>query len=238
MLNFLGIGAQKCGTTWLYDSLAMHPHIRFPAGKEIHYWNRPQGRSIDWYVTLFKDNSQINGDITPAYAFLPKSTIGIIHSNLPDLRLIYLIRNPIERAWSSARMALALSEMLHEEASDQWFIDHFKSAGSLLRGDYETCLRQWRSFYHSDQLLVIRYDDVVRDPVGVINRCLSHLGIERHFEEQDCAKLSQPVFQGDGVPLRPSLHRELLKIYSDRLLSLSQYLEEDISSWNCAHQQL
>jgi hypothetical protein len=60
-----------------------------------------------------------------------------VHARFPDARLIYLIRNPIERAWSSALMALRGAEFAFDEASDAWFIDHFHSRGSLSRGNDE-----------------------------------------------------------------------------------------------------
>src|SRR5665647_1032714 len=139
-LNFLGIGAQKCGTTWLYETLSRHPKIAFPGGKEVHYWDNPQARSVSWYIDPFANDNLVNGDITPAYGILAPETIQQIHALLPELRLIYLVRDPIERAWSSAKMALGRAEMTLDEASDQWFMDHFSSMGSLARGNYETCI--------------------------------------------------------------------------------------------------
>ena len=232
MLNFMGIGAQKSGTTWLHNTLSGHSGIAFPGAKEVHFWDRPDGRSVDWYLQLFSDENRINGDITPAYAFLPQETIQKIYQAFPTLRLIYLIRNPVERAWSSARMALGRAEMLHEEASDQWFIDHFNSRGSLARGDYETSIRNWRSIYPSNQLLIIRYETIGNDPVEVANTCLKHIGLESFFLEQDRPRLTQRVFEGDGIVLRPALRSALSAIYAPRLESLMRYLNEDFSSWN------
>lgn len=232
MLTFLGIGAQKCGTTWLYNALSGQEGVSFPGGKEIHFWDRPNGRSLCWYSQLFSDASRANGEITPAYSMLPVEVIRNIHDVFPKVQLLYLIRNPIERAWSSARMALSRAEMTHEDASDQWFIDHFKSKGSLARGDYETCIRRWRSIFGSEPLKVVRYEAIVNDPAGVLKACMAHLGLVCHVNGQDDQKLAQPVFKGDGVPLRPSLLKELLEIYGNRISSLSQYLDEDFSSWN------
>ena len=231
MLTFLGIGAQKCATSWLYSTLARHPDVAFPAGKEVHYWNRPANRSIDWYSQLFADATKVNGEITPAYALLPLTTIEQIHLSFPDLRLIYLIRNPIERAWSSARMALDRAEMRHSEASDQWFIDHFRSQGSLARGDYETCIRRWRSVFPLNRFHIVKFESIQADPVGVANRCLLHLNLNPFFSPQDCSQLEQPVFQGDGIELRPSLRAALYSIYAGKIESLSQYLGEDFSDW-------
>ena len=231
MLSFLGIGAQKCATTWLHSTLARHPDIAFPAGKEVHYWNRPDGRSIDWYSQLFADATKVNGEITPAYALLPVPTIEKIHSSFPDLRLVYLIRNPIERAWSSARMALGRSEMSHSEASDQWFIDHFKSQGSLARGDYEACIRRWRSVVPLNRVHIVKYESIQADPVGVANSCLTHLGLGMYFSPADRCQLEQLVSEGDGIELRPSLRNVLSSMYTHQIESLSQYLVEDLSGW-------
>ncbi|MGH8557010.1 MAG: hypothetical protein ACRESZ_06010, partial [Methylococcales bacterium] len=91
MLDFLGIGAQKAGTTWLYAQLVRHPRIRFPRGKEAHYWDWVQaGRrpdDIDWYIRKFSgDEGFIQGEITPGYAVIEERYIRQIHSLNPDLR--------------------------------------------------------------------------------------------------------------------------------------------------------
>lgn len=231
MLDFLGIGAQKSGTTWLYKALAEHPKIQFPAGKEVHFWDQNYGRGVESYLKLFANDASINGDITPAYGILPIEIIQEIYDLMPHLRLFYLIRNPIERAWSSARMALARAEMLHEEASDQWFIDHFNSQGSLARGDYETCIRQWLSVFPSNRLLIIKYEEIIHNPVEVLNRCLNHLGLDSFFHALNDSNLRLKVFQGDNVSLRPTLMPVLLTLYQDRIESLEKYLHEDLSTW-------
>lgn len=231
MLNFLCIGAQKSATTWLYKTLLIHPRIAFPGGKEVHFWNREHSGDVDWYLNLFFDDTHINGDITPAYAILPKEDIEKIYNLLPNLQLIYLIRNPIERAWSSARMALARAEMASDEASDQWFIDHFLSRGSLARGDYETCIRRWQSIFPSNQLLIVRYENITENPVLVANRVLDFIGLETFFRKKDEQKLREKVFKGDDIVLRPSLITVLQDIYRDRIDSLEKYLQEDFSCW-------
>lgn len=233
MLNFLGIGAQKSGSSWLHKVLLEHPKIAFPGGKEVHFWDQQSKHKhgISWYTQLFLNEELINGEITPAYAFLPIDVIQDIYNIEPNLRLIYLIRNPIDRAWSSARMALARAGMLHEEASDQWFIDHFKSSGSLARGDYESCIRNWRSVFPSNQLLIIRYDVMENRPVFIANTVLNHLGLNDFFEQSNQKNLSEKVFEGDGVSIRPTLLPVLQDIYIQRIESLEGYLKEDLSSW-------
>jgi len=230
MLNFLGIGAQKAGTTWLYEMLNYHADISFPAGKEVHFWNRQQ-REINWYNSLFV-NAKITGDITPAYGFLTIDIIKEIYSHCPEVRLIYLIRNPIHRAWSSALMALDRAEMMIEEASDQWFIDHFNSQGSLQRGDYETCIKNWLQVFPSQQLLILRFEEINNNPKQLLIKCCRHLNIDPAiYLAMENNTFQKKIFAGTGHHLRPSLYPLLLQIYEPKIIKLGNYLQQDFSSW-------
>ncbi len=233
MLNFLGIGAQKAGTTWLYEQLRHHPQLAFPLGKEAHFWNRPHDvNAVASYLNHFASATAIAGEITPAYGMLPLETIQEIHGQAPQLQLIYLIRNPIDRAWSSALMALQRAEMTIDEASDQWFTDHFQSAGSMKRGDYQSCLRTWRAVFPANQLLVLRFEHIKSEPESLLNRCFQHLGVApqtpEQLRQQGCREI---VFAGPGHRLRPTLKPVLLALYKDRIQQLARYLNMDLSLW-------
>ena len=228
MLNFLGIGAQKAGTTWLYEQLNRHPQLAFPLGKEAHFWNRPHdAAAVADYLDRFARIDAIAGEITPAYGMLPIETVREIHRHAPRLRLIYLIRNPIERAWSSALMALQRAEMTIDEASDPWFSDHFHSAGSMKRGDYQACLQTWRAVFPDEQLLVLRFEQIVTEPESLLNRCFQHLGVSRQTPEQ----LRQqgchvPVFTGPGIACVPRSNP-----YCGRCTRARSSNWRDISTW-------
>lgn len=232
MLNFLGIGAQKAGTTWLYENLARHPQIGFPAGKEVHFWNQPGECTLAEYRNFFPDNGLCNGEITPAYAILDPDTITGIYAAFPRLRLIYLIRNPLQRAWSSALMALHRAEMTIDEASDQWFIDHFHSQGSLQRGDYAACITAWWRVFPEEQLLILRYEQLRTDPIGLLKRCCWHLGIDPAFYDTVPPDLlHKPVFAGSTPLIRPSLLPILQNLYISPLQTLARLLQEDFTHW-------
>ena len=196
MIDFLGIGAQKAGTTWIYQHLSRHPDIRFPAGKEIHFWDCCRSNGIEWWMGLFADDHQRRkqGEITPAYATLDEATIREIAALLPNLRVFYSLRNPIARARSSALMALERAEMMIDDASHLWFLDHFKSAGSRRRGDYLSCIKRWRAAFSDEQLLTIIFDDIVKDPAGVLVSLCRHLGVDTSWVgEVSSAELAMPV---------------------------------------------
>lgn len=233
MLNFIGIGAQKAGTTWLYEMLSRHPGIAFPAGKELHFWDAQRARGLPWYDALFPDTpGQLNGEITPAYAMLASECIAQVKQAYPNLRLFYILRNPIHRAWSSALMALGRAEMMPAEASDQWFIDHFRSAGSLGRGNYADSLHNWYQHFSTDQMLVFFYEQIRDDPAALLGACLNHLGLEDGGSLAEArAYLGERVFAGSGDVLRPSLLPILREIYYPAIENLSQVLNKDLSHW-------
>jgi hypothetical protein len=230
-LHFLGIGAQKAGTTWIYRKLAQHPKISFPCQKEVHFWDQFRARGIEWYRRQFETvDGRLHGEFTPAYAILPTEIIREIRGNFPDIRLIFCIRNPVDRAWSAAKMAIQRSEMRVEEASDQWFLDHFRSEGSLARGDYEKCLRNWLSIYPRESLLLLRFEELVGEPLMTLGKCCRHLGVENLFPTMQIC-LTDRVRAGSPEPLRPSLKGMLHDIYDRKTHSLSTYLGEDLGAW-------
>ena len=234
MLSFMGIGAQKAGTSWFHENLARHPRIGFPGDKEVHYWNaRRADLPEQWYRDLFATgDGRINGDITPAYATLEPEVVARIGALFPDLRILFLLRNPIERAWSAALMALASAGLEPGEASDQWFLDHFHSRGSLLRGDYARTLAIWREVFPARQILVLHYEDLCADPMRLLRQVADFLGLEP-APAWTPEVVAAPVFAGVGAPLRPSLRRALLDIYRPRIAALEACLDCDLSRWYC-----
>jgi arylsulfatase A-like enzyme len=232
--DFLGIGVQKAGTTWLYEILKRHPDVEFPAGKEIHFWDKQAERPATQWLDFFKPRKpgKKQGEITPAYSFLESEAIRKIAELVPQVRLFISIRNPIERAWSSALMALERAEMTIDEASDIWFIEHFKSLGSRQRSDYVSCLDRWKAEFSCDHLHVILFDDLVRDPRSVITTVSNHIGVDPgFFNSIPDSELTEPIFQGTGDLLRPRLREYLHIVYGRQISTLEKKLQRNLSHW-------
>lgn len=228
MLDFLGIGAQKAGTTWLAEMLALHPQIAFPAGKEVHFWDNPSVRdNIEDYRALFPEQpGRKMGEITPAYAILPLEIIAQIYEYFPNVKLLYAVRDPIERAWSSALMFMKRADLRLEEASDQWFLDLFRSQGSMKRGDYEYCITQWLRLYPETQLMVIRNEEIAEMPRKVMMSLCEHLEIDpAFFQELADSTLNARVFTGENHALRPSLRAALEEIYAEKYRRFNEFLD-------------
>lgn len=231
MLDFIGLGAQKAGSTWLYNWLREHPEVCFPAGKEIHFWDKHRSRGIDWYYNQFSNHEgKVVGEITPAYAILGMEQIKECYSLFPNLKLIYTIRNPIERAWSAARMDLQRKVLELEDTPDEWFINHFDSHASTKRGDFENCIRNWTGVYTPENLLILRFEELAIQPASFLNKCCEHLGISMIYHEND-PQLHVKVFEGISEPIKPSLREYLVDRYQEKIKSLSAYLGQDFSNW-------
>lgn len=233
MIDFLGIGAQKAGTTWLYDKMRRHPNVGFPAGKEVHFWDNQHSRGVQWYQSLFatdrKPGKKI-GEITPSYSILPLQRIRECCKHFPDLRLIYLLRSPIDRAWSAAKMALENSQMTINEASEQWFLDHFRSSGSRMRGHYARCIANWATAYPKEQLHLCFFDDLVANPADLLRGCFQHIGVDD--SQYDWSNnLSTKVFKSLDHELPDRLRYELEQIYLPEIAALEQMLDVDLSAW-------
>lgn len=219
MLNFLGIGTQKGGSSWLKVNLMKHPQIYLPCGgDEIHFWDQKRHLGVEWYKGLFAANGgKICGEITPAYSILSPQIIKEIYDINPKMKIIYIIRTPAQRAWSSALMALKRAEMSIEEASDQWFLDHFNSQGSRLRGDYISCLNNWCSVFLREQILVLSYSQISENPSKFMQNCARHLGVDASFFDEGSNNIIQDkVNGGPGYPIRESLIPYLNEIYQEK----------------------
>jgi hypothetical protein len=254
MVDFLGIGVQKGGTTWLFHQLAKHPQIAFPSGKELHFWNHfgeSQGNDVCRWVKMLASNRPTTadgrpvrtGEITPAYALIPTETISVLRDHCPDIRLFISLRNPLERAWSAALMGLSRAEMFAHEASDAWFIDHFHSSASRQRGDYADCIERWRAVFPPDQLLILLHDEIATTPAAALRQLAGHLRIDAAgfaaIPPEDLNRVVVPVISGvhpiytaqQGLPLRASLYEPLLQCYAPQIERLQTLLGRDLFWW-------
>ena len=186
-LTFLGIGAQEAGTTWLHKMLRLHPDIGMPEQKELHFWDRepPNAAGIAGYRNLFLGIvGRARGEITPSYAMLPLERVAAIRRTFPDLRLIYILRNPLERAWSQAKMELSRSfptGVPSDFLLQPWFEAQFRSEASLARGDYAACLRNWLTEFPREQLQISTYEELRRAPRDFLEVCCRHIGVGGGF---------------------------------------------------------
>ena len=231
--TFLCIGGQRCGTTRLHRVLDAHPLVSMTqAGvdamnKEIHYFDQHVlTQPLHWYESHFC-SSGITGEITPAYSILPDQAVQVISSYLPESKIIFIARNPLDRTWSQIRMmrsAWGLAEMKNIQLEQ--LLALFDSPAVVLRSDYLQTLLRWQQWFGSDRLLVLTFDQALTD-VG-LRRIFAHIDVQSDWlplEQQSEKVFSSP--QAD-IP------QELRWLVSMRCLDMLQDLPRfglPVRSW-------
>jgi hypothetical protein len=183
--DFLIIGAEKAGTTWLYDILRAHPDLFLPDTKEIHFFNRhtSTGRESDnfrhrgpaWYERHFDaaPPGTRAGEATPMYLCDPDAP-GRIHLTLPEARFIVILRDPVARSWSHYRMARAKGHV----TCDLDTLIGRRDPAVIGRSLYATQLDRWRAFYPASRFLVLFFEEVMAAPRRALAQVADWLGVE------------------------------------------------------------
>lgn len=174
-VSFLGIGAQKCATTWLHHALSLHPDVRTSDPKELNYFTATYDRGELWYESHFADagDDVICGEASPTYFFSMDAPERAYRYN-PALKLIAVVRDPVARAFSNH---------LHEIRKGHIPEDTpFESAlaanpAYVLQGHYREHLTRWIDRFGREALLVLVAEELAVDPgKGYADVC-AHLGV-------------------------------------------------------------
>lgn len=210
--DFLGIGAQKAGTTWLWENLDAHPEVYMARPKEVHYFDWNYHQSIRAYSRHFMryPKGRIQGEITPEYGILQRRRIRFVGEMNPDLRILLLMRNPVDRAWSQAYMNLVRNTGRgYEEVPDHEFVDHFRSERSIARGRYSAMIEKWSEVFGREALFADLYDRIGTDPRGLLVDVFDHLGIEANVDWTQFP-YERVIHAASGKPDLPERFREIL----------------------------
>ena len=224
MPRFLGVGATRAGTSWVAAQLSAHPQIRM-GRKEIHFFDRKLGTLAASgsgrdrlnqlrYLARFlraRGGGRIRGEFTPAYAVLEPEVIRRIAEWMPDVRLIFMMRDPIERAWSQARNGFPRwrGKALESVGRDE-LISYFDSDPVRRRSDYAGCLRAWSEHFPPGQFFFGFLEEIREQPEDLIRDLFGFL--EAGEMVVDGASLARPVNASAPVPMpdwvRDHLERE------------------------------
>ncbi len=192
--NFLCIGAQRAGTTWLHRILASHPQIYVPTRrKEVHFFDWYYDRGIEWYGKFFLAGSQSHrhravGEVTPDYLYedmCPARIRGI----LPDVKLIVILRNPVDRAYSHYRMVLRDGIFTHTFEEVVYGGRKLIGKEIIERGYYSRFIERYLRFFQLDRLLILIFERAVQDPVGTKRHLASFLGLDARLFPSDIGRV-------------------------------------------------
>jgi len=205
--DFIIIGGQKCGTTALSKYMLEHPAIKPALWKEVNFFDKQFQRGLIWYRANFPTIFQKFflkyilrrdfhcGDATPYYLFHPLAAKRISET-LPQIKLIVLLRDPVERAYSHYNMEVRLgfenlsfedamkkeNERLGGETEKMISNESFNSLeyqthSYLSRGIYIEQLKNWTKYFSKDQLLILQTEEFEKEPSKITNQVFKFLNL-------------------------------------------------------------
>ena len=174
--TFIGLGAQRAGTTWAYNCLAEHPEVFMTKKKELHFFYVNYGRGLDWYREQFAGAGDVKarGEITPDYMY-HETALANIAKDVPGVRAFVILRNPVDRAAS----AFALHPDRYQGMT---FLEAVERVPELLeRGFYARHLEVISRHIPADRLKVLFYDDIEAAPARFLDELYSFVGVSTGF---------------------------------------------------------
>jgi hypothetical protein len=175
--TFVGIGAQRAGTTWLHHCLAEHPQVCTPhVRKEVHFFNSNFERGPAWYEAQFRVTPvhKAVGEISPNYL---NSEVAMTRmaATVPQARLLVIFRNPVDRAFSAY-------QLYHERYKGVSFREACTTAGNIVKFSlYADSLARVSALFPKEQIGIYLYDDLARTPKKFVQSVFRFIGVDDAF---------------------------------------------------------
>ena len=287
-LDFLGIGAPRAGTTWLWTVLRQHPQIWMPPRKELHYFDRNEkypsashlqherlparmfgldkssqkwrrvfgtdvyylltgknkaaeipwlaryhfGRVNDaWYLSLFENRpSRVRGEITPAYCMLDMEDVQRVHALLPEVKILYTLRDPVERSWSQIRFGMGRRGLAINEQAMPEIQRRTNSLSQQLTGDYVGTLKKWRAVYPAERMFILFQDQIEREPEQLTHSLYRVLGVDESFQ-LPAGILRRKVNASAESEMPSAVRRLLVESHYPQVVELNKMIGGYTNQW-------
>lgn len=264
--DFIVIGAQRSGTTWLHRLLTQHPQLWLTPVKELHYFDRRElkltllssyerhrarfwspkrlmldpawysrywflPRGDEWYGRLFRRaraQGKITGEITPAYAILPEQEWDHIYSLFCNVRLIFVMRDPIIRTWSALRNNMKKGRFSASSSVDE-LVAQASSFSMAARCDYLRTIQVVESRFGVDQLHCCFFEQIRSDPAELADSIFHFLGAKPMGEALVIPPVVNSAAGGDEPPL--AFQRALAKKYLPMVEQMAERFGEVPQEW-------
>jgi len=243
--DFIVVGTQKGGTTELYDQLAQHPQIAPSFAKEVHFFDANYNKGINWYTSFFPPaagapSACITGEASPCYLFHPH-VARRVYATLPNVKIILLLRNPADRAYSHYQheLRLGFETLSFEQALEaepirlkgekarmltdkHYYSEKYMHYSYQCRGIYIDQVQSWFEAFPQEQILLLRSEDFFSNTPSVMSQVHTFLGVNDAQIKRVNPHKSFPYPKVD-----PNLRRRLLETFEPYNQKLYDYLGRD-----------
>lgn len=232
--DFLIISPPRTASTWLTTNLGCHPDVFIPEKKEIHYFNNFwRTMDINWYLEHFKNTRKLKkGEATPSYSILPLQMIRFIKTIMPHIKLVFIMREPVERAWSEIKHNHAqglgyfglLTDRKFADIPEEYLIEGLTLNNFILaHSDYLGCINRWLSVYSQDQIYVEFYENMVKNPRKMLEEIFAFLGVTREVNWQSF-RSHEKINVGLEAAIPNQLKAFLISLFRGKSDTLSRFL--------------
>lgn len=252
--DFIIIGAQRCGTTSLYNYLVRHPFVASALEKEVHFFDNNFKKGIIWYRAHFSSflhkyyfrqahkRDFITGESTPYYLFHPHAPKRIFET-IPQIKLLVLLRNPVDRAYShyhhERRLGvetLSFKEAIEKEKQrltgelekivkdENYYSFSHQHYSYLSRGIYLNQIKVWTNLFSKEQILILRSESFYDDPSAVYEKVIKFLDLPI-WEFRDYRKYNVGQYRN----MAPALRKCLVDYFKPHNQRLYEYLGIDFN---------
>jgi hypothetical protein len=260
--DFLCVGAQKGGTSWLYRQLERHPDFWMPPVKELHYFNSlnrtrrfhaPRCRDqrdtsfldrmknlsdlsyidLENYGRLFEHKgSLVSGDISPAYSTVSDEIIQQVVNSFPNMKVIFLARDPVERAWSQLSMGVRLGMISPFDTTDaDEVIRNLLNPGVLLRSHPSKIVARWRRYVRPDLFRIYFFDDLEKKPAELRRSILMFLGADPDKASGRLTANDNRDAKRDKLRLTDKVRSRVAKFFEQELKACAAELGGPAKQW-------
>lgn len=262
--DFLIIGGERCGTSSLYYYLTEHPGITSASMKETHFFDENFAEGLAWYRAQFPSSvykqyvnkvlkqSFLTGEGTPYYLLYPhapKRTFELV----PEIKLIALLRNPVDRAYSKywielmagfetwsfedaikseqKRLAGELEKMVQDE---NYYSHSYRHFSYLTRGIYVDQLQNWMRYFPREQILILKSEDLYSNPATVVKQTLQFLDVKNiklNKEFKNYRRPSKKGYRNKSIPpkMDPQMRERLIDYFRPHNARLYDFLGVDFA---------
>jgi hypothetical protein len=254
--DFMVIGPQRTGTTWLYENLKLHPQVFMTEVKEPLFFNkldktwhpRYVSSDLDWYLKLFEESPRqkwrktkyaikkyrevywpkVRGEASASYAAQKPEIIREIALLNPDIKAILIMRNPIDRAWSHAKKDLGYDMGRELSEIPDVELERFFHDDYILRcGHFSKIIETWQAFLKEGHLFTATFDELKASPDQLLERICAFLEIRSGAKYSSDLAHQVIGLRTEHVEI-PSKYRDLLAgIFREEIRTLTERYHVD-----------
>ncbi len=191
--TFIGIGAQKCASTWLYGMLQEHPDVGVGMEKEVDFFSYHFDHGYEWYERQFSEcgTKKAIGEISPSY-FCEAGVPERLYNYQPNAKILVSFRDPVKRALSNHRHEVRVGHFTRDGLQ---FESGLKNNPMYReQGRYATHLKRWLEFFPAEQIMIVLMDDIEKDPLAVAREVYRFLEIDDDYQPEHLTKRFNPSY--------------------------------------------